>query len=430
MKKKIFTLLALFACVLSASAQENALAVGETTVAKGGEGVVNVELNNATNFCAYSFKLILPTGVSVVTEDVEEEMTDEEGNTIYESDGITPKTQIVTKVKMDLGTRHPGHSVTGEVQSDGSVQFACLSLSNQNLSGHSGVLLGISIKGADDLTIGDKLDASITNVVFSTKSETEYNLDPVAFKIEVADNRVVLDETSTVAPTAATGVNVKVKRTINANVWSTICLPFAMSEAQVKAAFGDDVKLGDFTGYTPTYDGDNVTAISVNFSDVTAIEANHPYIIKVSSAITEFNADGVTINPQEAIVSFGTTTGSGKNKVYHPSDFIGTYVADFDFYVAATSAALFLSENKFWYATDATKHMKAFRAFFDFDDYMPEADTSSAPIFISFDNNTTGVNNIQRTMGDDRYYNMKGQQVDNPTQKGVYIQNGKKVVVK
>ena len=429
MKKKIFTLLALFACVLSASAQENALAVGETTVAKGGEGVINVELNNATNFCAYSFKLILPTGVSVVTEDVEEEMTDEEGNTIYESDGITPKTQIVTKVKMDLGTRHPGHSVTGEVQSDGSVQFACLSLSNQNLSGHSGVLLGISIKGADDLTIGDKLDASITNVVFATKSETEYNLDPVAFKIEVADNRVVLDETSTVAPAAATGVNVKVKRTINANMWSTICLPFAMSEAQVKAAFGDDVKLGDFTGYTPTMDGDDVTAISVNFSDVTAIEANHPYIIKVTTAVTEFNADAVTIDPQDAEVSFGYTTGKGRNQVYHPSDFIGTYVADFDFYAAATSAALFLSENKFWYATDATRHMKAFRAFFDFDDYMPEAETSSAPIFISFDGETTGIQNIQ-IAGDDRYYNLNGQHVENLKKGQIYIKNNKKVVVK
>ena len=189
------------------------------------------------------------------------------------------------------------------------------------------------------------------------------------------------------------------------------------------------MKLGDFTGYTPTMDGDDVTAISVNFSDVTAIEANHPYIIKVTTAVTEFNADAVTIDPQDAEVSFGYTTGKGRNQVYHPSDFIGTYVADFDFYAAATSAALFLSENKFWYATDATRHMKAFRAFFDFDDYMPEAETSSAPIFISFDGETTGIENIQRTAGDG-YYNLNGMKVENPTKKGVYIQNGKKVVVK
>ena len=41
---------------------------------------------------------------------------------------------------------------------------------------------------------------------------------------------------------------VRVKRTINANEWSTICLPFAITAEQVKGVFGDDVQLGDFTG--------------------------------------------------------------------------------------------------------------------------------------------------------------------------------------
>lgn len=49
-------------------------------------------------------------------------------------------------------------------------------------------------------------------------------------------------------PEAAEGVNVRVKRTIKANEWSTLVLPFAMTAEQVKSAFGNDVQLADFTG--------------------------------------------------------------------------------------------------------------------------------------------------------------------------------------
>ena len=295
-------------------------------------------------------------------------------------------------------------------------------------------LLTVSLAVDNSVALGEydiTLEKTALRYFDAQDNPCEDIADDVTFTVKVVNaHSVVLDENSTTAPVAATGVNVTVNRTINANEWSTICLPFAMSEAQVKAAFGNDVQLGDFTGYTPTYDGsENVTAITVNFNDVTAIEANHPYIIKVSSAITEFTADGVTIDPQEAIVSFGTTTGSGKNKVYHPSDFIGTYVADFNFYNDATSYPLFLSGNKFYYATENTKHMKAFRAYFDFDDYMPEADITSAPIFISFNNDVTGIQNIQRTAEDGKCYNLNGQRVVSP-KKGLYIKNGKKVVVK
>ena len=93
------------------------------------------------------------------------------------------------------------------------------------------------------------------------------------------------------------------------------------------AAFGDDVQLADFTGC----DVDDTTGdIRVNFSDVTAIEANHPYIIKVSEPVTEFFADGVDITPEEEpyIDRDEETTGSGRNKKTTYNSFIGTYVAE------------------------------------------------------------------------------------------------------
>lgn len=234
--------------------------------------------------------------------------------------------------------------------------------------------------------------------------------------VDTADGRVVLDETSTTAPEAANSVDVRVKRTINAGEWSTICLPFDMSQAQCQAAFGSDVEIGDFKGYTYDSDEDKIT---VNFSSVTAIKANHPYIIKVSAAVTEFTVDGVDVNPaDDPRVTFRASNKKLK-------DFVGTYVADFDFYDEAKHTPLFLSGNKFWYATEATKHLKAFRAYFDFVDMLSEVD--AARVAIAFDEATV-INDV-RTCSDDRYYNLSGQQVKTPT-KGVYVKNGKKVIVK
>ena len=146
--------------------------------------------------------------------------------------------------------------------------------------------------------------------------------------------------------------------------------------------------------------------------------ANHPYIIKVSSAITSFTADAVDIDPEvEPSVQVG-------KKKAEKGFLTGTYVADF----LVPEDNLFLSGGKFWYSKGLTK-MKAFRAYFEFADVLASVEGSSAPVFFSFDGETTGINNVQQTVGDNKYYNLSGQQVENPG-KGLYIQNGKKVIIK
>ena len=285
--------------------------------------------------------------------------------------------------------------------------------------------LGTVIFNVDPTIATGDYEVSITNFTFM--DGTNYiPANNVTFTVTVTD-RLTLDETATVAPAAATGVNVLVKRTINANEWSTICLPFAMDATQVKAAFGDDVQLGDFDGIESTTDAeDNVTAINVKFNAATVIEANHPYIIKVTSPVTEFIVDAVNVDPQEASVDKDEVKVKvGKNYVYLYNSFIGTYEAE----TLVPDNNLFLSGNSFWYSKGSTK-MKAFRAYFEFQDVLSSVDGSAAPIFISFDNNATGVQNIQRTVGDDRYYNLNGQHVENLKKGQIYIKNNKKVVVK
>jgi hypothetical protein len=394
MKRKILFLVAI-ACSLFSLHAANNVVVPSVTVPQGGSGVISVELNNDKEYTAFSMKLTLPDGVSLVSVS--------KGSRMVESHSLSanPATGMIT----------------------------CLSTANELFTGTSGELFTITVSADDELTIGALLDATLTEVNFSTTSAEE-SLANVNFGITISENRVLLDETSTVAPVASgEPVDVKVRRTITAGNWNTICLPFAMTEAQCKAAFGNDVQLADFTGYDVTENGDDIVGITVNFSDATAIEANHPYIIKVSSPVSEFTVDGVVIDPVEKPqVSFGYTTGSGKKEVYHPSDFNGTYVADFDFYGDAESYPLFLSGNNFYYATESTRHMKAFRAYFDFDDYLSEAEPEeSARIAIRIDDAPTGIVSVRKSeKSDNVYYDLSGRRVEKPG-KGFYIVNGKKI---
>lgn len=261
-------------------------------------------------------------------------------------------------------------------------------------------------------------DVTVTDIVFEGAGGKAAAED-ATFKVKVVSaHTVILDEEATTAPEAAEGVNVTVKRTINANEWSTIVLPFAMSEAQVKAAFGEDVELGDFTGYDFDEDADK---INVNFTAATAIEANHPYIINVSEAVNEFSAEGVDIAPNDdPRVSFK----SGKKL----KDFVGTFVAGYDLYENAKNTPLFLSGNKFWYATENTKAMKAFRAFFDFNDEIENKAAAESRIVIGF-NNATGIANamLNKEGNNKVIFNLSGQRVEK-AQKGLFIQNGKKVI--
>lgn len=259
----------------------------------------------------------------------------------------------------------------------------------------------------------------------------------VNFNINVVERHsVVLDENSTTAPTASDGdVDILVKRTINANEWSTICLPFAMTGSQVTAAFGEDVRLMDFVSYESTYDDDdNVTQIIVQFDDVNTsdgMEANHPYIIKTSANIGEFTVTS-TLEPDEedAVIEYDNGKTGKRREVY--GWFSGNYTAQ----KTLESNTLFLSENKFWYSKGLTK-MKAYRANFEFVDVLTDVENASARISFAIDEKiSTGIQEIQNgenTVGG--IYTIQGQYLGRDLShrqlpQGIYIINGKKHIVK
>lgn len=392
--KKILLILAVFFGIGQAYA-DNKLVVGETTIPKGLTGTIDIELQNDVEFTAFTMKLTLPEGLSFVLN--------EKG-----------------KVSFDEGSRFDDHALSVSDVTDNSVIFACLSASSAPIESTSGTLISVYVKSDASLEIGTKLTATITEPTFTTPGEVEYNLSAVNIPVTIGEPRTLLDENSTTVPEASSGaVDVRVKRTINANEWSTICLPFAMSAEQVTAAFGNDVQLADFTGWATTeWNVDNdPTAISVSFANVSAIEANKPYIIKVSTTLSEFTVDGVDIDPDdEPIVTVGK-----KSKGTFGS-FTGSYVP-----MTIDEECLFISNNKFWYSTGKTK-MKGYRAYFYFQDVLAEAEPSPVKMFVFVDDEETKVEGISTPRSDEIIYDLNGRKVTRPQQHGVYIVNGKKVL--
>ena len=419
MKKLVLSMMTMLA-IVSMSKAQNSLSVADFTLPQNGEAslTVSFQFDAADTYTGYSFDLQIPSDLEFVIESG-------------------------TDVAYVKGQCHDAsHSVTANL-SDGVVKVAGLSLSSKPLTGTSGVLLTFTVKPTtDNLVVGQTYQGSISNILIVPVEGNKESLDASNFTITIGDpieQRTILDETSTTDPEAASGVDVRVNRTINAGNWSTICLPFAMSESQVKAAFGDDVVLADFTGIESTYDTDEETILSiqVNFSQATSIESNHPYLIKVNNNISSFTVDNVNIDPDEASVDKDEwRTGSGTKKdpyVYHYNSFVGTYVAD----TTVPELCLFLNGNKLWYSLGSTK-MKGFRAYFDFYDVLTEVEEgySAAPAISLLIANGEITKIDARTMREietGKVYNMTGQylgeaeNMDN-LPKGIYIVNGKKVV--
>ena len=400
--KKIYLLLAtVLLSTVSQAADE--LTVPAIIVPQGGLATLSIQLTNPDkSYTAGQMLLRLPDGITTVLND--------------KGDPMVTKGDRITTTDHSIGATH---------LEDGTDQFTIFSISSDVITGTEGTIFTITVNASSDLAVGTILEGKLENIEMTTTDATPTPFNDKTFSITIGDNRLVLDESSTAAPEAAAGVNVRVLRTIKADEWSTICLPFAMTAEQVKEAFGNDVQLGDFSDTQSTYDDDDrVASISISFDDATEIEANHPYIIKVSSPITEFTVDNVDIDPAEEDALIEVDNGlTGRRRVVY-GGFYGTYHAQ----TTLEEFSLFLSDNQFWYSTGKTK-MKAFRAYFVMADVLTDVENAAARIGITFDDLTTGIRSVkgEKREKDDAFYNLNGQRVKTLRQ-GLYIRNGKKIV--
>lgn len=393
--KRIHLFIIAFFMMIGNVFAENKLSVNDVVIPLGDKAAIEIKCDFESQFKGYQFDIELAEGVSLEL--------DEAGKPIGENGFNTD------------------HIVSSSKVSGNKYRFVVVSLSGQLLP-LSGTVLRAYATTDEATTIGSTFTGKITAIEFTTTETEPYYFDDIPFTLSIGepvDTRVVLDEESSVLPATVSDVDVRVKRTIKANTWSSIVLPFSMSNEQVKAAFGDDVEVAEFTGWEETEDD----GISVSFSEVNEIEANIPYIIKASSGITEFVVDAVNIQADE-----DPCVTVGKNSKGTFGSFTGSYVP-----ITIEEENLFLSDNKFWYSTGLTQ-MKGYRAYFYFQTVLDSYNTQkAAPMSLSItfnDGNVTRIDSLDADINvDNNTFNLKGMKVDGSA-KGIIIKSGKKYLQK
>lgn len=201
--------------------------------------------------------------------------------------------------------------------------------------------------------------------------------------------------------------NVTVSRTLIADgAWYTLCLPFDVDD--VTATPLKDAELRQYK---------SVTGTTMNFEATTSLKAYHAYLVKPTADIT----NPVFEDVEMLIEGDNVVDGSDGYK------FVGT-VSETKLKTDGTN--LFLGDNnKFYVPTEDDCKIKALRGYF----VVPEGAASKASINI--DGETTAISglHVDATQSNGKVYNLNGQYLGTDVstlQKGIYLVNGKKLIVK
>ena len=259
-------------------------------------------------------------------------------------------------------------------------------------------------------------------------------------------------------------VNVTVNRSFQNGKWTGICLPFSVNETQVKQVFGKDAMVISFDGLIPEGEKKGWAHFSQHVNQL--IEAGRPYFIKPawtddtpksSVTFTHVSLEGVKPMTLDCVYNPNNLT-KDQLKVFQ-YQFIGNYtktqVPAYSYVMSANAkdahGNVYKEGGLVRYAPkDATNtlSMAGFRSYLkpykDEDGNEITTPTQAKMALIQgfeFDGTATGIDEIVEDMNVDlsRYakgvYNLNGQLVSekNSTEglpAGVYIMNGKKIIVK
>ena len=240
-------------------------------------------------------------------------------------------------------------------------------------------------------------------------------------------------------------IDVYVHRTIAGDgAWSTLCLPFDLTDFKVRKAFGDDIVYAEF-------DRVDLTKKEIHFqSTKEGMKAGQPYLIKNSKAtIDNFFADDVTFT--KTGIENLNKSGRKSTKVSKGYYYVGLLEPT---KVNNNGDATYNFNNRAVYIANPDNDgvqklkklstngiIKAFRAYL----YFPvsnneiEAGAKESSLFLSLDDildgGITGVDKItvDGKPVNNNIYNLNGQLVGTDASvlpQGIYVRNGKKFVIK
>ena len=264
-------------------------------------------------------------------------------------------------------------------------------------------------------TTGANAQVTVTPV-----DATHYQFNMPAYDVEVSTELwYKVDEEKTLAENIAaygTQSDFFLNRTLTANQWNTFASPFAIAAGDMTKYFGAGAKVRQLSTTTVA---ENV--LTLNFTDATEIVAGQPYLVKPAATV-DFSADGKEFASVDLTAASATPTATTYVN-FVPT--LGKTLVTGD-----VKDILFLgANNELLNPSSEGQYIKGFRAYFQL--------TSGVEVKsfqLNFDDETTGIQTIensQRTIDNEGTYDLSGRRIEGrPAQKGIYIVNGKKVVVR
>ncbi|MBO5641060.1 MAG: Ig-like domain-containing protein [Prevotella sp.] len=231
-------------------------------------------------------------------------------------------------------------------------------------------------------------------------------------------------------------------RSFTANKWNTICLPFTMTEREVENVFGNGTEL-------IILDRVNVdeghAQIFMTYHEIQNILAGYPYLIKPTQNVDSIEVHNKGIDPAQQVMEFTNNgyTSKGVTGFCTPQTF-NIKGTDYSASVLLNTGDIFLSGNTL-YLSRGTSMLKGYRS------YLKKEDDGSAPAkSVSFnyfkawedEEEATAINVCEmsdealdsfETKTMNGVFSVTGQKVSdtlNGLTKGIYIFNGRKVIVK
>lgn len=220
--------------------------------------------------------------------------------------------------------------------------------------------------------------------------------------IELKSSTDALVFTDGAVPTYAPGTYpaVKIDRSLTADKWVTAVYPFAVSGVDKIAVL------------------DNYAASTGQLSFVSASSstANEPFLMRSETGLSEISLNNVNV---EAIDNDPSANASELH-------FIGSYA---ETEITKDQKNYVLKDNTIYPVGENPATINPYRAYFQVDQDGQEGEARALTLFI--DGEVTGISELVKMNNEQQgqVYDLQGRKVEK-TAKGLYIKNGKKVVVK
>ena len=235
-------------------------------------------------------------------------------------------------------------------------------------------------------------------------------------------------------------------RSFTAGKWNTICIPFTMTEREVENVFGTGTEL-------IILDRVNVdeghAQIFMTYHEIQSLLAGYPYLIKPTQNVDHIEVHNKAIDPSQQVLEFSNNgyTSKGVDGFCNPQVFSSALTgmsSDVTASAYLPAGDIYLANNTL-YISRGQSFLKGYRS------YLKKADDGSAPAkSVSFgyfnawedEEDITAIDVCEmsdealdsfETKTMNGVFSVTGQKVSNTLNgltKGIYIFNGRKVIVK